>query len=180
MNLMKKSPKSKATRKNSENRRESPVLDRSQLAQNIVKSFRLIFRSIQAHSRLVQKESGVTSAQLWMLWEIFNAPGLKVTELAKTLSVHQSTCSNILDKLQHKELIKRARSGADQRVVHLFLTEKGTKLLAQAPRPAQGTVSDVLQRLPDETLINMDASLAALIGAMNLPETDADAKPLDL
>ena len=154
--------------------------ERSQKAQNILKSLRIIFRSIQKHSRLVEKESGVTSAQLWMMWEIFNAPGMKVTELASVLSIHQSTCSNILDKIQQKGLIQRERSGPDQRVVHLHLTEQGTKLLATAPRPAQGSITEVLQRLPDKVLNNMDESLADLVGALHITEKDAELKPLDL
>ena len=157
-----------------------PVKERSNRTHNILKSLRIVFRSIQAHSRQVEKESGVSSTQLWMMWEIFNIPGMKVTELADILSIHQSTCSNILDKLQQKELIKRERSGSDQRVVHLYLTEKGTKLLAKAPRPAQGTIADVLHKLPDEVLVNMETSLTHLIGALQVTEKDAALKPLDL
>jgi DNA-binding MarR family transcriptional regulator len=128
----------------------------------------------------VQKESGVSSTQLWMLWEIFKDPGMKVTKLAKILSVHQSTCSNILDKLQNKQLIKKERSEQDQRIVHLYLTEKGTQLLAQAPRPAQGEITDILQKLPDEILINMDLSLANLVGLLDMNDKDSSMKPLDL
>jgi len=156
------------------------IQERSQKTQNILKSLRIIFRSIQTHSRQVEKESGVSSAQLWMMWEIFNIPGMKVKELAAALSIHQSTCSNILDKLQQKGMIKRERSGPDQRVVHLHLTEKGTGLLAKAPRPAQGAIADVLFRLPDEVLVNMDASLAHLVGALQVTEKDAALQPMDI
>jgi len=156
------------------------VQERANRTHNILMSLRIVFRSIQAHSRQVEKESGVSSTQLWMMWEIFNAPGMKVTELARILSIHQSTCSNILDKLQQKDMIKRERSGPDQRVVHLYLTEKGTGLLAEAPRPAQGAIADVLQKLPDEVLVNMEESLAHLVGALQVTEKDAALKPLDL
>jgi DNA-binding MarR family transcriptional regulator len=77
-------------------------------------------------------------------------------------------------------MIRRERSGLDQRVVHLHLTEKGTGLLAKAPRPAQGAIADVLYRLPDEVLVNMDVSLADLVGALQVTEKDAALKPLDL
>jgi DNA-binding MarR family transcriptional regulator len=156
------------------------VQERANRAHNILKSLRIVFRSIQAHSRQVEKESGVSSTQLWMMWEIFNVPGMKVTKLAEALSIHQSTCSNILDKLQQKGMIKRERSGPDQRVVHLHLTEKGTGLLAKAPRPAQGAISDVLHKLPDDVLGDMEVSLAHLVGALQVKEKDAALKPLDL
>lgn len=154
--------------------------DRELLSQNILKCLRIVFRSVQAHSRLVEKKTGVSSTQLWMLWEISNLPGLKVTDLAEVLSIHQSTCSNILDKLQQKKLIKKERSGPDQRVVHLYLTRKGTGLLAQAPRPAQGAIVDVLQRLPDDILVNMEDSVGKLAGALHITEKDAELRPLNL
>lgn len=159
---------------------ESDQEGRAQRSQNILKSLRLIFRAIQAHSRRVEKETGVSSAQLWMLWEIFKTPGLKVTELAEVLSIHQSTCSNILDKLQQKDLIAKDRSGSDQRVVRLYATDEGTRLLAEAPRPAQGAISEVLQRLPDEILRDLEVSLGRLVASLHIPEEDADLKPLDL
>ena len=46
--------------------------------QTILKNLRIIFRSSQAHSRWVEKESGLSAAQLWMMWELFNDPGLNI------------------------------------------------------------------------------------------------------
>lgn len=141
----------------------------------ILKDLRIIFRAIQAHSRLVEKESGVSSAQLWMMWEIFNTPGMKVSELAKVLSLHQSTCSNMLDKIEEKGLVSRDRSTTDQRIVRLFLTEKGTKLLAAAPRPAQGALTQALFKLPDKTLDNLEQGLTELVRALKIPDVDEEA-----
>jgi len=180
VNYMEKLQDVTGKKKKSRPEQHDPVMERSNRTHNILKSLRIVFRSIQAHSRQVEKESGVSSTQLWMMWEIFNVPGMKVTELADILSIHQSTCSNILDKLQQKGMIKRERSGPDQRVVHLYLTEKGTTLLAKAPRPAQGAIADVLHKLPDEILVNMETSLAQLIGALQVTEKDAALTPLDL
>ena len=141
--------------------------------QNILRNFRIVFRSIQAHSKRVEQVSGLTAAQLWMLWEMFNLPGMRVSELATVLSVHQSTCSNMLDKLQKKKLIYRDRSGPDQRVVRLYLTDKGTQLLANAPRPAQGALADVLLRLPDNVLDHLGSSLDTVVAALKVLEEDA-------
>lgn len=146
--------------------------------QAILKNFRIIFRSAQAHSRWVEKESGLSAAQLWMMWELFNEPGLTVSGLARALSIHQSTCSNMLDKVQHKELVTRKRSTADQRVVRLYLTEKGTALLAKAPRPAQGTLTDVLHRLPDEVLRQLESGLSTFVDALRIVDEKAGMLPL--
>lgn len=147
-------------------------------SQAILKDFRIIFRSIQDHSRWVEKESGISAAQLWMLWELFNEPGLTVSALARVLSIHQSTCSNMLDKIQKKGLVLRDRSIDDQRVVRLYLTENGSSLLAKAPRPAQGAISDVLLRLPDMVLCELQSGLNQLIDALNIVDEKAAMWPI--
>ena len=146
--------------------------------QAILKNFRIIFRSSQAHSRWVEKQSGLSAAQLWMMWELFNEPGLTVSRLAKVLSIHQSTSSNMLDKLQKKELIYRERSDVDQRVVRLYLTEKGSTLLARAPRPAQGALADVLLRLPDKVLEELESGLNQFVDALKVVDDKAGMLPI--
>ena len=152
--------------------------NREQLTKHIVQDFRVIVKTIQAHSRWVEKQSGVSAVQLWAMWELFSSPGLKVSELSKALSVHQSTASNMLDKLEQKSLIRRDRTGPDQRVVHLYLTQEGTDLLSQAPRPAQGAIQDALLRMSDDKLLNLKQSLDTLIASMTLSEEGAELEPI--
>ncbi|MBW6520994.1 MAG: MarR family transcriptional regulator [Desulfoarculaceae bacterium] len=147
-------------------------------SQAVLQDFRIIFRSIQEHSRWVEKESGISAAQLWMLWELFNEPGLTVSALARVLSIHQSTCSNMLDKIQKKGLVLRDRSIDDQRVVRLYLTEKGSSLLAKAPRPAQGALCDVLLRLPVKVLCELESGLNQLIDALKIVDEKAAMLPI--
>ena len=152
---------------------------RFQRFQTILKDLRIIFRASQAHARVVEKACGLSSAQLWMMWELFNAPGLRVSELAQILSIHPSTCSNMLDKLQKKELISRDRSEKDQRSVHLNLTENGAQLLAKAPRPAQGVLADVLLRLPDESLSHLEIGLKEFTHALRSYNEEDSMMPID-
>lgn len=147
---------------------------------NILKSLRIIFRTIRAHAKSVEKTTGINSTQLWMLWEIFKTPGLKVTKLADILSIHQTTCSNMLDKLQGKDLIRRDRNGPDQRVVHIYLTEQGSRILAHAPQPTQGVIFEALERMPDDVLVNLEDSLAKLVEALQTDAKEAALKPIDL
>lgn len=151
---------------------------RDEAAKNIVQDLRVVVRTIQAHSRWVEKQCGVSGVQLWAMWELFASPGQKVSELSKALSIHQSTASNMLDKLEEKSLIRRDRSGPDQRVVHLYLTNKGSSLLSEAPRPAQGAVQDALKSMSDEELKSLKTGLDALISHMTVSEEGAEMKPI--
>jgi DNA-binding MarR family transcriptional regulator len=148
--------------------------------KTILQDLRIIYRASQAHARLVEKTCGLSSAQLWMLWELFNMPGMKVSELAQILSIHTSTCSNMLDKLQNKGLVSRDRSNKDQRVVQLKLTDAGLKILATAPRPAQGLLADVLLRLPDESLNHLEIGLKEFTHSLRNYNEEDSMMPIDI
>ena len=151
---------------------------RDEISKSIVQDLRIVVRTIQAHSRWVEKQCGVSSVQLWAMWELFASPGQKVSDLSKALSIHQSTASNMLDKLEEKSLIRRDRSGPDQRVVQLFLTKEGSDLLSGAPRPAQGAVQDALRSMADQELKSLKSGLDALISQMAVSEEGAALKPI--
>lgn len=144
----------------------------------VTQQLRIVFKAMQAHSKTVEKACGLSSAQLWMLHEVAQTPGLKVSQLATLLSIHASTCSNMLDKLERKALIYRDRSKTDQRSVHLYVTESGKELLIKAPAPPQGKLSDALERLEEEQLIRLESGLESLISALNLKGDKAGFTPI--
>ncbi|MEE4637628.1 MAG: MarR family transcriptional regulator [Wenzhouxiangella sp.] len=131
----------------------------------VIRHFRTVVKAIQAHSTWVERQCGVSAAQLWALWEIHAEPGLRVKDISERLSIKPATASNLLDKIEGKELIRRDRCGPDQRVVQLFPTERGEQLLASAPGPAEGALLNALARLDDLKLGELAISLDALVEA---------------
>lgn len=146
--------------------------------RSVVKGFRVVFRTIQEHSRWVERQCGVSAAQLWAMWELQAAPGMRVSELSSAMSIHQSTASNLLDKLERKRLLRRERRGPDHRVVQLYLTDAGVELVRSAPRPAQGALSSALGMLSDDVLQQLDANISALAALMHVDNPKAALEPL--
>ena len=153
--------------------------DLKQLPYEVLKRFRLIFKAVQQHSQWVETHCGVTSAQLWAMWELSEKPGLKVTELAKTMSIHHSTASNMLDKLAKKGLIIKERISQDQRVVTVTLTEAGAKLINLAPSPPQGILQHSLFQLPENVLKSLAKDLDVLVKGMEIKDEAAAMQPLN-
>ncbi|GAO35987.1 MarR family transcriptional regulator [Sulfuricella sp. T08] len=143
-----------------------------------LKKFRQIISSAQQHFRRIEDQCGLSGAQLWVLREVAGNPGQRVSDLAKAMSVHMSTASNLLDKLSKRNLIRRERNDPDQRIVRLFLTEEGMRIIASAPQPARGVLPDALNRLPDEALDNLNRSLTLLLDAIEVRDEKATMKPL--
>lgn len=145
-----------------------------------LKRFRLIFRAVQQHSQWVESCCGVSYAQLWAMSELSNNAGMKVSELARAMSLHQSTASNLLVKLEKKGLIRRERTHADQRVVRLYLTDAGQALVDQAPEPRQGLLLQALLELPTPVLVALTRNLDLLVEAMHISDEQAAMQPLNV
>lgn len=131
---------------------------------SVLQRFRVVIRTAQRHSQWIERQSGVTGAQLWAMQELSERPGLRVGELANMMALHQSTASNMIDKLESGELIRKERTAADQRVVRLYLTDKGGDLLLRAPSPARGVLPEALRMLESEELAQLQAALDTLLG----------------
>ncbi len=146
--------------------------EREEQIQLITRELRMVYKSIQAHSKIVEKQCGLSSAQLGMLYEVNMTPGMKVSQLATALTIHTSTCSNMLDKLEAKNLVSRDRKKTDQRSVHLYITDAGVLLLRNAPKPVQGKLTSALSKLTQQQLTMLHSSLENLIDALNLADDE--------
>lgn len=56
-----------------------------------------------------------------------------VAALARECHMDCGAMTRMLDRLEHKELVRRQRSESDRRVVHLALTDKGREAAAAMP-----------------------------------------------
>lgn len=130
---------------------------------SVLQRFRVLIRTAQRHSQWIERQSGVTGAQLWALQELSEAPGLRVGELANRMALHQSTASNMVDRLETGKLLRKERTSVDQRVVRLYLTEEGEALLRRAPSPARGVLPEALRLLDEEALSRLQGELDVLL-----------------
>lgn len=147
-----------------------------QTQQNIIQLFRLIFQSIHKHSHFIERSCGVSATQLWALWELDKAKGMRVTQLADRLGIHKSTASNMLDKLEQKSLVRRERRSEDQRSVFLYLNPEGKELLNKAPFAAQGLVKAALEQSTDSENVTLKNALELLVNHFHSETVDVSRK----
>ena len=150
----------------------------SPLATQTLKQFRIIIGAVRHHFHALEEACGISGAQIWILSAIADKPGITVSLLSKTLSVHVSTASNMLEKLAKAGLVERQRSQADRRVVNLHLTTEGQAILDRAPKPLTSLIPLALSRLPEPTLTRLHEDLALLIQQMQPHDADAPSKSL--
>lgn len=148
------------------------------LANASLQHFRVIFSSVKKHLSDTELACGISSSQLWVLYELHKAPDLKVSQLATNLAIHQSTASNLVEKLVKKLLIVKKRETIDQRVVRLSLTEQGLSIIKNAPPSPRGVLRDALDCLDVDTLAILTRSLAQLSLQINSKDLGAGLIPL--
>lgn len=144
----------------------------------ILQKFRIIVSATQKYSQRVEKQLGVTGAQLWIMKEIDVTPGLRVGEVAKKLAIHQTTASNLLDALEKKGMIGKTRQVTDQRIVNLSLTEKGKLLMKKAPEPVRGLLPEALSQMKGDDLLRLGESMDVLLQSIQQVDEEFALQPL--
>jgi MarR family transcriptional regulator, organic hydroperoxide resistance regulator len=71
---------------------------------------------------------GLTGPQLTILKLLESFADLSLSTLSERIRAQNSTVTGIVDRMEREGLVRRERSKADRRVVHLRLSEKGAKL----------------------------------------------------
>jgi DNA-binding transcriptional ArsR family regulator len=135
-------------------------------ATAVLQQFRELFRVSQQHFQRIESHCGVSGAQLWALSELSSAPGLSVSQLARKMSIHLSTSSNLLDKLEAQGFVRRER-GTD-----------GQRMLKKAPRPVEGVIPDALAKMPAQALRSLQRDLGLLLDLACVRSPGAALKPL--
>ncbi|MHB8419383.1 MAG: MarR family winged helix-turn-helix transcriptional regulator [Myxococcales bacterium] len=97
---------------------------------------------LQAGSKRMQRQVGVTGPQRLALRLIGRKPDLSAGELAATMQLHPSTLTGILDILVTRKLVQRRVDPSDGRRARLRLAPAGRKLDAARA----GTVEVGVQR----------------------------------
>lgn len=96
--------------------------------EELLVSLRKIIRSIDLHSKKLNKEAGLTGPQLLVLQEIQRNQGITAKAIANSVNLSQGTITSILDRLESRNTLKRVRSETDRRKISVFLTQQGVEL----------------------------------------------------
>jgi DNA-binding MarR family transcriptional regulator len=108
----------------------------------------------------------LTLSQYGLLEGLINRPDARVHELAGDAGITPSTATRILDALERRGVVERARSLEDRRAVAVSLTDLGQKLLHDQQNWLRGRQRAFYESLPaeeQELAPDLLVRLAALI-----------------
>jgi DNA-binding MarR family transcriptional regulator len=93
---------------------------------------------------------GLTLSQYGLLEGLTAQPSARVQELAGNAGITPSTATRILDALERRGIVERARTLEDRRVVAVSLTEEGQQLLQAEQEWLRGRQRAFYASLPPE------------------------------
>ena len=117
--------------------------------QEVLVALRRVMRAVDIHSRRLERELGVSGAQLVLLHSMAELGEVPMGRLAREVHVSQATATALVHRLEAGGLAARARSVEDGRRVMVRLTPTGRRLLQRAPPPLQEDFVRSFRRLAD-------------------------------
>ena len=133
---------------------------------------RKITQAVDLHSKYLNKNFGLTGPQLIILQELSNGD-MTVSELARKVSLSQGTVTDIIHRLEKKDLIIKRRSNQDKRRVLITLSEKCKVLLALAPPPLKETFTNSFSQIEEWEQLMILSSMNRIVKMMSAESIDS-------
>jgi DNA-binding MarR family transcriptional regulator len=124
----------------------------------------------ELYTKELNKVYNVSSAQLNCLLTLHENGPLPPSQIAKLIMVNSSTVTGIIDRLEHKGLVKRLRISADRRIITVELTKNGKVLAENAPPPIQQKIFDGLSKLSEKELKSISKTLIKLTDMLDVQD----------
>jgi DNA-binding MarR family transcriptional regulator len=157
-----------AARRRVSHRSNDMTRNRKRLRAEALDAIRTLVGALARSARSVERRTGITNAQLFVLRQLAECGNLSLNQVAERTLTRQSTVSIVVSRLAEQGLVRRARAANDRRRLDLSLTAAGRRVLAHAPEPATGRLLTALDELTDTQLTALKDGLDGLVAALGL------------
>jgi DNA-binding MarR family transcriptional regulator len=118
-----------------------------------------VFQKVDRASVDLLRRWDLSVAQFDVLVQVGNAEGLTQQQLADRLLVTKGNVCQLLDRMEERGLLVRQQEG---RANHLYLTEKGKDVRAEALPAQERLIQGIFRELPPAQQTSLLASLRRL------------------
>jgi DNA-binding MarR family transcriptional regulator len=95
---------------------------------------------------------GLTMSQLRTMLTLVRQDGLTPSALAERFHVTPSTVTGLTDRLVRQRLISRREDPEDRRLVRIYLTPEGRRVVGELEAAGRAYLTEILGQLPPERL----------------------------
>ncbi|HEX6923174.1 MAG TPA: MarR family transcriptional regulator [Bacillales bacterium] len=142
------------------------MLTQTTKVAKIEKALRMIAGIIKQKGREILKEFNITPPQFVALQWLSEEGDLTIGELSGKMYLACSTTTDLVDRMENNNLVKRVKDRNDRRVVRIHLLEKGSDLIEKAIDRRQEYLQEIFEGYSQEEIDRLEDSLTRLYQEM--------------
>lgn len=133
-----------------------------EMVAEIEKDLRYIAGIIKQKGREILSNYTITPPQFVALQWLFEEGDMTIGELSNKMYLAFSTTTDLVDRMEKNELVKRVKDPNDRRVVRIHLLEEGERIIDEVIKKRQVYLQEVLRNFSDEEVITLKDNLMRL------------------
>jgi MarR family transcriptional regulator, organic hydroperoxide resistance regulator len=145
-------------------------LPRTQIDQILYNAMAAVYQFDQQKINLF----GMTYQDSYLLYYLRRHSPVRMSSIALELSVHISTASRAVDRLERRKLVKRSKDPADKRNILVMLEEEGEELMKASEEHSYERIRTGMQDYSAEELAAIMKAAANLSAILGVPSLNGD------
>ncbi|WP_419959167.1 MarR family winged helix-turn-helix transcriptional regulator [Psychrobacillus sp. BM2] len=137
------------------------ILDQEQVAF-LEKELRHISGIIKQKGRQILSAYTITPPQFVALQWLLELGDMTIGDLSNKMYLAFSTTTDLIDRMEKSDLVKRIRDEQDRRVVRIHLLAEGARIIEEVIDKRQQYLEDVLQQFNQDEVANLSILLEKL------------------
>lgn len=132
------------------------------IVAEIEKDLRYIAYIVKQKGREILSQYTITPPQFVALQWLFEDGDMTIGELSNKMYLAFSTTTDLVDRMEKNELVKRVKDENDRRVVRIHLLPEGKRIIDEVIKKRQEYLRDLLKNYSEEEISLLNKSLARL------------------
>ncbi|MDR9791588.1 MarR family transcriptional regulator [Aeribacillus sp. FSL K6-2848] len=130
--------------------------------EEIEKSLRCIAAILKKKGRDILSNYSITPPQFDALLLLNESGNMTIGELSNKMYLACSTITDLMDRMEKNNLVKRVKDEKDRRLVRIQLLENGQRVIEAALAKRQEYLREVLKNFSDQEIVQLEKLLAKL------------------
>lgn len=133
-----------------------------EIMAELEKDLRYISAIIKQKGRVILTDYSITPPQFVALQWLVEQGDMTIGELSNKMYLACSTTTDLIDRMEKKELVIRVRDPKDRRVVRIHLLEKGEKIIEEVVQKRREYLQEVLTDFSEDDVVKLRKHLSRL------------------
>lgn len=147
--------------------RKDELLQRDEtIIADLEKHLRYISGLIKRKGRAILSDYSITPPQFAVLQWLLDSGDMTIGELSNKMYLACSTMTDLIDRMEKKDLVKRVKDAKDRRVVRIQLLDKGKNIIDEVIKKRQGYLEEVLINFSIDEILMLREQLEKLYNEM--------------